>query len=119
MARAIIDVATIRQLKAVIGGDTEDLTELIHDFVSTLPRQVERMEAQSIACDWIALRITSHSCKSNSRDLGALRLGDLCAELELQCKVGAPTGLGDQLNAIHEEAIAVHETLSKLDPNDV
>lgn len=119
MTRAIIDLATIRRLKDVIGGDTDDLTELINDFVSTLPMQVERMKAHSAGCDWKALRITSHSCKSNSRDLGALRLGDLCAELELQCKAGAPTGLGDQLDAIFEEANAVHEAMSNLDPEDV
>lgn len=119
MTRAIIDLATIRQLKDVIGGDTEDLTELINDFVSTLPMQIERMKAQAASCDWKALRISSHSCKSNSRDLGALQLGDLCAKLELQCKAGTPTGLGDQLDAIFEEASVVHEAMSNLDPKDV
>ncbi len=119
MTQATIDQSALRRLKDVIGGDTDDLAELINDFVSTLPIQVEHMNSQAAISDWVALRITSHSCKSNARDLGALELGDLCAQLETQCKDGEPIDLSDQLAAIADEASVVLRELTSLDPKDV
>lgn len=119
MSQVPIDQTALQNLKSMIGGDADDLAELIDDFMSTLPVQVDHMKAHSAKGDWRALRITSHSCKSNSRDMGALQLGDLCAALELQCKEGQPTGLDEQIDHISEEAKTVLEAISKLDPKDV
>lgn len=115
MTDSTIDTTAIAQLKEVIGGDIEDLQELVDDFVTDLPGQISKMQAQSAEADWAGLRITSHSCKSNARDLGASALSGLCAALELQCKSGAPTDPAGQLAAIEAAANAAVAELRQLD----
>ncbi len=116
MTEAIIDVAALAKLKAMIGGETEDLAELVTDFVSTLPDQLALMRSSEASQDWAALRIASHSCKSNARDLGASDLAELCAELELRCKTGEPGDVGDLISGIEAAATAA---ISALDAEDL
>lgn len=115
MSSETIDTAALAKLKDMIGGDTEDLAELVDDFVSSFPQQVTLMRSQSTDQDWSALRITSHSCKSNARDLGAHALSELCARLELQCKNGAPTDPDAQLSNIENASTAAIAALGQLD----
>lgn len=104
MSQPAINVADLQKLKAMIGGDIEDLQELVDDFLANLPQQTTALRAAAQSQDWGAMRITAHSCKSNARDLGAAHLSELCAELELQCKSGAPADLDTQLDSIEEVA---------------
>ena len=110
-----IDTAALANLKEVIGGGTEDLRELVDDFVADVPGQIGKMQTQVAEADWAGLRITSHSCKSNARDLGATELSTLCAALELQCKSGAPTDPIGQLAAISAAANSAVDALGQLD----
>lgn len=119
MTQSTIDLDALRNLKAMIGGGADDLAELISDFVTTLPVQVSHMQTHVTNSDWAALRISSHSCKSNSRDLGALALGDLCAAVELQCREGTPIDLAPQIERIATEAELVIAAIKELDPVDV
>ena len=114
MTQNTINMEALRNLKVMIGGSSDDLAELISDFVTTLPVQVSHMQSHAANNDWKALRISSHSCKSNSRDLGALVLGDLCAAVELQCQEGTTTGIDAQIDLIAKEAKAVIAAISKL-----
>lgn len=116
MSNSIIDTAALANLKEVIGGDIEDLQELVDDFVTGMPDQLGKMQSQVANSDWSGLRITSHSCKSNARDLGATDLAALCAELELQCKSGEPTNATDQMNAI---SVAVEGAIAALRTTDL
>lgn len=119
MSTPTINVADLQKLKAMIGGDIEDLQELIDDFLANLPQQTAALRAAQQQQDWGAMRITAHSCKSNARDLGASHLSELCAALELQCKSGAPADLDAQLNTIEEAATQAMTALKAQDLADV
>lgn len=119
MTNTIIDTAALANLKAVIGGDTEDLQELVDDFVADMPDQVTKMRSQVADADWVGLRISSHSCKSNARDLGAVELSSLCATLELQCKSGEPDDPEGQLTAVSAAADAAIAALAQVDMANV
>ena len=110
-----IDISALTKLKDMIGGDIEDLEELVDDFVASVPEQVAKMQAEVANQDWAALRIASHSCKSNGRDLGATALTALCAELELQCKNGVPVDPDAQVTAIGAAAQEAADALKALD----
>ena len=111
MTNAVIDTAALAKLKDMIGGDTEDLSELVSDFLASFPGQAAKMQDQATTEDWAGLRITAHSCKSNARDLGATALSVLCAELERQCKAGQPDAPFEQVSAI---TAAGHTALDEL-----
>lgn len=115
MSNPLIDEAALAKLKEIIGGDSEDLAELVDDFVSAFPEQAETMEGLAAAGDWSALRISAHSCKSNARDLGALALSELCAKLELECKSGAPTDPRTQVDEIRTQGMLALSALQELD----
>ena len=88
MTDQVIDMAALKRLLEVIGGDAEDLQELIEDFEDTTPGLLEKLRSASASGDWNTLRITSHSLKSNGRDFGALQLTSLCEALEHDARDG-------------------------------
>ncbi len=88
MSGGIIDRAALRQLLDVIGGDRDDLDELLEDYRSTAPDLAAEISVAAEAGDLDRLRIAAHTLKSNARDFGALRLSSLCEALERECRAG-------------------------------
>lgn len=113
-----LDMTALRNLKDMLGGDPEDLSELIEDFVAALPKQVQDMQGFGASGDLAALRRVAHSCKSNARDLGALTLADLCAQLEADSAAGTLSNVEDHLSKISaaaDTALAHFAALNVLD----
>lgn len=78
----------INVLKALVGGDETTVYELLAEF-QTMSRQEAAALHQSFDAGNIALTAAiAHKLKSSSRSIGALRLGDACAELENAGKAG-------------------------------
>lgn len=119
MSEPIIDLVAIENFKAVIGDDAEMFAEFVAVFVRNVPQQVEAMRTAHAANDLASLRIAAHSCKSNSRDMGAMILSDLCATLEGQSKDGTLDDPAAQIARIQIEADRAIEALTDLDFNDV
>ncbi|MDA5092474.1 Hpt domain-containing protein [Aliiroseovarius sp. KMU-50] len=114
MNASVIDIDALRRLLAVIGGDTEDLDELLRDFQSEAPELVDRMQLASRLGDIDALRIAAHTLKSNARDFGAVELSALCATMEQECRDNRGSEHGEKVDEIAVQmALAVQE-LSKL-----
>ena len=78
MTDEIIDKAALDRLLAVIGGDPEDLQDLLEEFETSTPDTLAKMQAAAAEGDLEALRISVHSLKSNGRDFGATRLAAAC-----------------------------------------
>lgn len=104
-----IDETALERLLSTIGGDPEDLDELIEDFVSTTPALAAKLRAAAETGDTKALGIAAHTLKSNARDFGATALEGLCAELERLAKDPAatvPMDLVEQVDPTLAEATA-------------
>jgi HPt (histidine-containing phosphotransfer) domain-containing protein len=114
LADGSIDVATLRRLLEVIGGDRADLSELIDDFLSGAPELVAQMSAAAAAADTEALRRAAHTLKSNAQDFGAMRLAALCATLEGACREGPCPEAGASIAVIAEEEEKARTTLRAL-----
>lgn len=89
MSAGNIDESAIERLLKVIGGDRNDLLELLEEFLVLAPDALRKMEEAAETGDLGALRISSHSLKSNSRDFGLVVLADICDSLERACKEGS------------------------------
>lgn len=111
-----IDGAALEQLLETIGGDPEDLVELIEDFEGILPELVAQIEAGFAAKDLNQVRIAAHTLKSNARDLGVLKVATPAGFIEDAAKSGdelalsqhVPTleGLADEAKAALADAKA-------------
>lgn len=105
MSEDVIDMDALRRLLEVIGGDQEDLDELIEEFDKIGPEAVQTMQNAAKSGDLNALRISSHSLKSNGRDFGATALADACEALEHACREGS----------VEDPAAQVTDIASKLE----
>lgn len=115
----VIDLDGIENLKAVVGNDPELLAEFVEVFTRSVPDQVDAMRTAYTKNDFAGLRIAAHSCKSNSRDMGATTLANLCAILEIQSRAEDLTHPEAQIATIEMEAQRAIEALNALDFGNV
>ncbi len=102
-----IDESALVRLLETIGGDMDDLRELIDDYSEDAPALVGTINAAVEKGDTEALRIAAHTLKSNARDFGAIRLSALCENLEHACREGMPNdakAAADEISAADSEA---------------
>ena len=72
-----IDAALAR-----LDGDLELLKEVIDEYVSTLTGSVSEISTACDKGDVRELRLRSHTLKSSSASVGAMRISDVCKEIE-------------------------------------
>jgi signal transduction histidine kinase/CheY-like chemotaxis protein/HPt (histidine-containing phosphotransfer) domain-containing protein len=75
----VLDVAVLQRL---VGDEPAILHEFLADYARTAARAVAELHAAAAVKDHAQVAATAHKLKSSSRSVGALPLGDLCAELE-------------------------------------
>ena len=78
-ARPVFDVTV---LESLVGNDPAIVRELLNDFTDALQRQVADLHAAIASAQLADIGAVAHKMKSAARSVGALSLGDLCAELE-------------------------------------
>lgn len=78
-ASASVDLSV---LTALLGDDSEVVNEFVSDYLASVRRLAPEMSAACDAGDLPKITTIAHKLKSSSRSIGALALGDLCAELE-------------------------------------
>jgi CheY-like chemotaxis protein/HPt (histidine-containing phosphotransfer) domain-containing protein len=77
--KSIMDIAV---LEALVGDDPAIVNEFLTDYLASSRDNMEEMRAVLAAGDSRQVGTLAHKLKSASRAVGALALGDLCAELE-------------------------------------
>nr|WP_276562389.1 Hpt domain-containing protein [Hoeflea prorocentri] len=87
----------------VIGGDRDDFEELLEEFEESTPQTLQKMTEAAQSADLDALRIASHSLKSNGRDFGAAALAAACEALEQACREGSVDDPQARVTEISEE----------------
>ena len=109
----VVDVAV---LKALVGDDEEIVRELLSDYLVSARRLAVELRAACSAGDTRQVGAIAHKLKSSSRSVGALPLGELCAELESAGKAGDRQGVEkDRLRfetALAEVDASIGEILS-------
>lgn len=115
----VLDLSALQKLKLIIGDNPEDLAELVGDFKTAVPIQIQQMQDYGKSGDIASLRMVAHSCKSNARDLGAIQLSKLCAQLETESAAGEVTDLNRQLSQITMAAEEALISIAELDLKNV
>jgi two-component system, sensor histidine kinase and response regulator len=112
-SRAVDPVALTTMLE-MVGGDLEFLDELVDTFLEDAVAQLEAMRAAVSAADPAALVLPAHSMKTNSANMGAAGLAQLCRELEAQARAGSLDGAVERVIAAEKEFEAVRTELLAL-----
>jgi PAS domain S-box-containing protein len=75
-------------LKSMVGNDKTTVSEFLADYLASARRLAGEMRAALTAGNTQQVSSVAHKLKSSSRSVGAMALGDLCAELENAGKAG-------------------------------
>jgi PAS domain S-box-containing protein len=75
-------------LEGLVGNDKDVIRGFLGEYVAGARDQVDSLRAAAAAGDTRQAAAIAHKLKSSSRSVGALALGDLCAELESAGKAG-------------------------------
>ena len=105
-----IDAATFAELQDSAGADF--VAELVDTILEEAPRMLAELRSAATTGRPEAFRRTAHSLKSNAHTFGAIQLGALARDLELN---GVPVGGGDAvLDALAREYERVSARLREL-----
>jgi len=119
MNEETLELAALRRLLEVIGGDPEDFVELVNDYLGSTPNLVTQIQKAAALSDWETVFRTAHTLKSNARDFGAFRLANCCASLESAARQGyveLPTIL---ISEIEIEELAARQVLQRISVKDL
>lgn len=110
-ASSVVDIGV---LKALVGDDDDAVHELLAEFHTTARQQTEELRRAVSAGDFGLVGSVAHKLKSSSRSVGALALGDACAELENAAKNGEKAAILGSMPKFEKAAAAVRNTLAGL-----
>jgi HPt (histidine-containing phosphotransfer) domain-containing protein len=109
-----LDPVALERLRELVGGEALLLAELIDSFLEDTPPLLAKLRAALEQKDTAGLRLASHTLKSSSRDFGALKLSELCRNLEARAKAAELEGLEEQVLQVEREYTLVQAALETI-----
>jgi signal transduction histidine kinase/DNA-binding response OmpR family regulator len=89
---SMLDAAALQALLRLVGGDQSSLRALIGSFLDETPPLLTNLREAIRVGDKEHFRRAAHTLKSSSLDFGAVRLSELCQQLEILGKIGKLEG---------------------------
>jgi HPt (histidine-containing phosphotransfer) domain-containing protein len=93
----------VTALNDVFGDDPPTVRRFLAEYRSSATQLAAEMRSARDAGDIRQIGSIAHKLKSSSRSIGALALGDLCAELENACRTGARGAVGQGIEQFEAE----------------
>ena len=106
-----LDRGTLDALVDAVGGDRSFLAELIDAYLTDAAAMVLALEAAAASASVESLVRPAHTLKSNSANLGALRLAALCRDLETDARGGVVEDPRGRVAAVRDELRRVEPAL--------
>jgi signal transduction histidine kinase/CheY-like chemotaxis protein/HPt (histidine-containing phosphotransfer) domain-containing protein len=95
-----VDVAVLNE---IFGDDPPTARRFLADYRDSATQLAAEMRAAHDTGDMRQIGSIAHKLKSASRSVGALPLGDLCAELENVCRTGTREAVGQGIEQFETE----------------
>jgi PAS domain S-box-containing protein len=108
----------VNMLKSLVGDDKSTIAEFLHDFHISANEIAAELRAAYAQGDTMAAGSAAHKLKSSARSVGALALGELCAEMEQAGKVSNLEMLATLLPGFEQELAKVDLYLSEMSLGD-
>lgn len=101
-------------LAALVGDEPAVIREFLLDFRASATTTATELAAACAAGDTAQASALAHKLKSSARSVGALALGDLCAEIEAAGTAGEVNALSALHTRFEAEMAAVDAALDEL-----
>ena len=112
----VLDAATLDGLFHLEKAVGREIVRLVVDnFKAETPGRVARMRQAIERGDVEAFGFAAHVLKGSAAQLGAVRLAELCGELEGVSRKGSLEGVGERIRLVEEETLrALNALLERL-----
>lgn len=107
----VVDIAV---LKSLVGDDPEIVHEFLADFRRSARGLAEELAVARTDNDIRHIGSIAHRLRASSRSIGAMVLGDLCAELQNACRTGKREGVTLSLVQFDAALAAVDHRIGEL-----
>jgi len=101
-------------MKKIVGDDDEGMRALLGDYLTSLRTLAAELRGHAAGGRGRETGAVAHKLKSSSRSVGALQLGDLCAELENAGKTGSRERLRTLLVQFDRDVVTVENAIAGL-----
>jgi CheY-like chemotaxis protein/HPt (histidine-containing phosphotransfer) domain-containing protein len=101
----------VNVLKRLVGDDDAVVRQFLADFHASAVRMAAALRNACEAGEAAEAGAIAHKLKSSARSVGALRLGDLCAEMEQAGKTADVKALMELLDKFEQELADVEQYL--------
>ena len=102
----------IAVLENLVGNDPQTVREFLGDYLAAAQRLGSELRSAFAVGDAQKVGAIAHRLKSSSRSVGALPLGDLCAELENAGRAEDRVAIGQRMTQFGEFLAAVEAEVS-------
>jgi HPt (histidine-containing phosphotransfer) domain-containing protein len=108
-------LARLRELDP--SGQGKLLQRVLQAFEASVTRLLPQLKEARASGDLTTVRHVAHTLKSSSASIGALKLSQLCTDIELMVRESRSEGLDEALDAMIAQIHIVPDALRKsLDP---
>lgn len=108
---ALVDISVLRRL---VNDDEAAVRELLNDYRLAAHKLAGELSGGVAEGDAAKAGAIAHRLKSAARTVGALALGDLCAELENAGKAGDRAGLSNRVSEFERILSQVDEEIARI-----
>ena len=95
-------------------GENQLLARVVKAFESSGARLLPQLQEAHANGDLDGVRHVTHTLKSSSASIGAIKLSQLCADIETKIRTNHPEKLDDRIDALCAEAAIVLQALKRL-----
>ncbi len=107
-------VVDINVLKSLVGSDQAVINEFLQDFLHDTRKIAEQLHSAITGGQADKAKFAAHKLKSSARSVGALALGEWCAQMETAAKEGDVEKLVELLPGFEQELAQVESYIKKV-----
>jgi HPt (histidine-containing phosphotransfer) domain-containing protein len=94
-------------------GKPDIQKKVIQAYFSSSPPLIAQLREAVAVTNREALQNAAHSLKSGSATVGAMKLSEICRELEMSCRNNTLDNATDKVSAIASEFLRVKDVLNR------
>jgi len=110
----LLDPQALQRLRELDpNGASKLLVRVVAVFGASVERLIPQLHSAQAAGDAATVRLVAHTLKSSASSVGAVRLSQLCADMEAAAKQGRTAELPEAIAALSTEITAVLKALER------
>lgn len=115
LASGVLEAQALERLRELDPtGQNKLLERVFRAFEQSIGRLMPQLDAARAGADWQAVRHVAHTLKSSSASIGAIKLSQLCADIETMVRQSQVEDLPARLDAMGDEVARVLAALHAL-----